>query len=169
MTKRKANPLHPWANVAPIDRLLRKLTYEHGCWVWTGFRDLHGYGKMFGADRKPQQMTHRVAYELLVGPIPDGLHLDHLCRNPSCCNPLHLEPVTCRENVLRGASYRGEASACVNGHEYTDKSTLWRSDGQRRWRVCRECANERSRAARAEKRWKRKSRAKKPELARSAA
>lgn len=72
------------------------------CWVWLGNRERHGYG-MVTINNKGR-LVHRVLWEHLVGAIPSGLELDHLCRNPSCCNPDHLEPVTHAENVRRGFS-----------------------------------------------------------------
>ena len=69
------------------------------CWEWTGSND-RGYG-MFRLDGRTVR-AHRWAWETLVGPIPRGLHLDHLCRNPPCVNPDHLEPVTQPENIRRG-------------------------------------------------------------------
>jgi len=69
------------------------------CWEWTGYRDTAGYGKV--GINGVTQLIHRVVWEALVGPIPAGLDLDHLCRNPKCCNPDHLEPVTPGENTNR--------------------------------------------------------------------
>jgi len=81
-----------------------------GCWVWNAARTGSGYGNLYvgrGADgRKKYAPAHRVAYELLVGPIPAGLSLDHLCRNRSCINPQHLEPVTVAENNRRAMKAR---------------------------------------------------------------
>lgn len=71
-----------------------------GCWVWIGSDSGNGYGKVSISGR--MRMVHRVMYECLVGVIPDGLVLDHRCRVRSCCNPDHLEPVTIRENTMRG-------------------------------------------------------------------
>ena len=82
-------------------RLWAKVDKSGDCWIWTGCRIRHGYGRISGPGRKPL-LAHRVAYELTYGPIPDGLELDHLCRNPSCVRPDHLEPVTHLENVRRG-------------------------------------------------------------------
>jgi hypothetical protein len=88
-----------------------------------------------------------VAYELFVGPIPEGLELDHLCRNPSCVNPAHLEAVTHRENVRRGDLHLvfGSRTHCTMGHEFTDENTYPRPTGGR---GCRECRRERVRAYR---------------------
>jgi hypothetical protein len=71
------------------------------CWEWTAARKNGGYGSFFVDGR--HLYAHRFAYEMLVGPIPSNLELDHLCRNRGCANPAHLEPVTRRTNVLRGA------------------------------------------------------------------
>lgn len=78
------------------------------CWVWTAAKAHHGYGKFKIGDKL--WAAHRVAYWLRRGPIPDGLTLDHLCRNPSCVNPEHLEPVSATENKRRGALARRNAA-----------------------------------------------------------
>jgi hypothetical protein len=82
-----------------------------GCWVWTGARAVgYGYISRGGGIGSAIVPAHRIAYELLVGPIPDGLHIDHLCRNRPCVNPDHLEAVTQGENNLRSWAARKEAS-----------------------------------------------------------
>lgn len=75
---------------------------ETGCWIWVGRLNRNGYGRICLGGREP--MAHRVSYELHVGPIPDGLVLDHLCRVRCCVNPFHLEPVTVQVNTLRGGA-----------------------------------------------------------------
>jgi hypothetical protein len=107
------------------------------CWMWTGALS-HGYGRMTIA--RKSVAAHRFAYELLVGPIPDGTEPDHLCVNPPCVNPAHLEPVTHQENMRRGptnvASRNAVKTHCPQGHEYTEENTLRRDNGDRQ---CREC------------------------------
>lgn len=89
--------------------------------------------------------AHRAMYEEVVGKVPDGASLDHLCRNPGCVNPPHLEPVTHTENVRRGHSgYRNKAKvSCPSGHAYDEANTRVSVEG---WRRCRVCDRERKRA-----------------------
>ncbi len=111
------------------------------CWLWTGALNSRGYG-CWGVEGK-SQLTHRLAYEALVGPIPDGLTIDHLCRVRACCNPAHLEPVSTGENTRRALSY--PITVCPSGHAYTPENTLRNSAGNRH---CRVCQNARRRVAR---------------------
>jgi hypothetical protein len=91
-------------NTPAIERLVVKYRQSSaGCWEWTGRTNKDGYGKFYLGG--VHVAAHRAAYELLVGPIPEGLVLDHLCCNPRCVNPEHLEPVTGAENLLRGMTY----------------------------------------------------------------
>lgn len=110
-----------------------------GCWEWTGCMWSYGYG-MF-TFQSVSKMAHRVGYELSVGPIPDGLVLDHLCRNRRCVRPDHLEPVTLAENTLRGESlpalYRLRTH-CRNGHPFTSDN-LYRDPKYPNARLCRTC------------------------------
>ena len=85
---------------AAVSRLIDLSEQFDECWIWTGPKNGSGYGIF--SYRGRNQSAHRVAYRLLVGEIPDGLQLDHLCRKRSCINPAHLEPVTRLENVRRG-------------------------------------------------------------------
>lgn len=121
------------------ERFERKVAAGPGCMMWMAYRDYRGYGR-FAVNEIPV-LAHRVAYELYVGPIPDGLTLDHLCRNHSCVNVQHLEPVTHRVNCQRGklGQYqRIKKKNCVRGHPYNQANTYIREkDGSR---VCRACA-----------------------------
>lgn len=98
------------------------------CWQWLRGTDGDGYGFFHSKPgTKTSQRTHRVAYELCVGPIPEGMELDHLCRNPGCVNPAHLEPVTGAENTRRGIPFYKRHNKvkthCLRGHEYTPENT----------------------------------------------
>lgn len=104
-----------------------------GCWLWTGGLSNGGYGK-FQIDPKTR-LAHRVAYEIFIGPVPEGAQLDHLCRQRRCCNPSHLEPVACKENIRRGASVTKQF--CVHGHERTPENIYVYPDGRRRCILCR--------------------------------
>ena len=110
---------------------------ENGCWIWTGYKTWDGYGQF--RIRRERVYAHRVAYELLIGLIPDGLTLDHLCRNPSCVNPDHLEAVSERDNILRGkgvcAQY-AQQTVCKRGHLFDLFNTRW-EQGRRICRICR--------------------------------
>jgi hypothetical protein len=115
------------------------------CWDWTGALNSKGYGSV--AHKGRVWSTHRLAYELLVGPIPDGLQLDHLCRNRSCCNPDHLEPVTPKVNSERGA--QATKMHCVRGHALAGENLLIKKRGQLSpVRNCRTCRNELRRLSR---------------------
>lgn len=84
-----------------IDRLVDRSAGLFGCWPWLGTKSRLGYGTAATKVAGRTNQAHRVVYEALVGPIPTGLELDHLCRNTSCVNPSHLEPVTHAENMRR--------------------------------------------------------------------
>jgi HNH endonuclease len=146
-----------WGDPRLPQRFWSKVRVEEttGCWVWTASRSSKRYG-WFTHWRGRSRYAHRVAWEELVAPIPAGLQLDHLCRNPPCCNPAHLEPVTSRTNTLRGTSFAAAKAAqlvCVNGHLLVGANVRWRSDGRGR-RVCRACEKQAART-KAEKRGRR--------------
>jgi hypothetical protein len=114
-----------------------------GCWLWTDKPHTHGYGR-FHVSRGNRIMAHRLAYELLVGPIPDGFVIDHLCRVRLCVNPTHLEPVTQKENTRRGLAHelnkinhQTAKTHCPRGHAYDEANTYVDPDGARRCRACR--------------------------------
>lgn len=118
-----------------------QLSSGNSCWTWNGDLDRHGYGRFFAAEFKTRS-AHRIGYMLLVGPIPDGLTLDHLCRNTRCVNPDHLEPVTQRVNNARSMSPSAQHACkthCDTGHEFTPENTYTYVRGGRRVRSCRTC------------------------------
>jgi hypothetical protein len=112
-----------------------------GCWIWKGTVS-RGYG-VITVPMSAMRVAHRVAYEMEVGPIPEGMQLDHLCRNTLCVNPAHLEPVTHHENQRRGL--KGDLTThCPKGHEYTPENTR----RYRNHRYCRACHRDREQARR---------------------
>ena len=122
----------------PIERFWEKVDKTGPCWEWTASK-VYGYGQ-FGIAHQKHARAHRFAYELLVGPIPEGLELDHLCRNRACVNPDHLEPVTTRVNLLRGATVTARKAGqthCIHGHEFTPDNTFIRKNGCRTCLTCR--------------------------------
>lgn len=132
------------------DRFWSKVDLSGDCWLWTASLGSTGYGQ-FNVERKAKK-AHRVAYELTHGPIPEGLVIDHLCFEPRCVNPFHLEPVTNAENLRRaeaagrmavnGARNRAKTH-CPRNHPYSGPNLLvvTTPDGRTRRRRCRECEN----------------------------
>lgn len=129
------------------DRFWEKVDADGDCWVWTAATNTSGYGQ-FSVGGK-HQGAHRVAWELLVGPIPEGLQIDHLCRVKHCVNPDHLEPVSHAENFrrgIRGAQDRAKTH-CPQGHPYAGDNLYVHPDG--RHRQCRACGAASARRSRA--------------------
>lgn len=88
--------------MSEVERFHAKVRHAgNGCWLWTAYLDKDGYGTFLVDGKKLR--AHRWAYDFYLGPVPSELVIDHLCRVPNCVNPLHLELVTRRENILRGA------------------------------------------------------------------
>lgn len=126
-------------------RFACKFIEADGCWQWMGAQNGNGYGRLRVDGRAA--LAHRVAYEVLVGPIPEGLQTDHTCRNRGCVNPDHLEPVTQRENILRGEGLPAQNAAkttCPLGHPYQGENLYLSPRGDRQ---CRTCKRERRRSA----------------------
>ena len=119
-----------------LDRLADKVLLDDGCWAWTGSRNKSGYGTLNTG--RSTQYAHRVVYEILNGDI-GAETLDHLCRNRSCVNPSHLEPVSRSVNILRGQAppaVNARKTTCKRGHRL-DADVYVSKDGRRDCRVCR--------------------------------
>jgi hypothetical protein len=142
----------PLAPLLPLRcRLAAQLVlHENGCWMWTGATVATHYGGIH-VDGK-NRTVHRVVYELLIGPVPAGLEIDHLCRVTRCANPEHLEPVTGAENMRRMLAFH-DTGYCPHGHQFGVAGNDYRRpDGTRECRPCnrRESAERRQRQAAAE-------------------
>lgn len=142
-------PLY-WARlraITPVQRWVAKIALpveEEDCWEWIGAKNETGYGK-FNLLGKAVR-AHRFGYQAFVGPIPDGLVLDHVCRNPGCVNPIHLRAVTQRENTLSGHGIMAgfaKQSHCKRGHLFDERNTRSAKHGNGRY--CRTCAKDRER------------------------
>jgi hypothetical protein len=123
----------------PIEeRLWPQVEKTESCWLFKGPLNWLGYGEVYIGGKTKH--VHRVVYELMVGPIPNGLSIDHLCRVRHCVNPAHLEPITTRENVLRGigiTAQNARKTHCKRGHEFTPENTYVFPSGGRACRTCR--------------------------------
>lgn len=117
---------------------------DTGCVQWNRGKDKDGYGLFRVGSRtdgtRRSVRAHRWSYEKFVGPIPRGLQIDHLCRNRSCVNHEHLEPVSQLENTRRG--YRATATHCKHGHELSGTNLSYSKSGKR---ICNECRRRRGR------------------------
>lgn len=126
---------------AATARFWRYVEKGSGCWKWTGSKR-NGYGQITVGPRRTMS-AHRFSYELHVSPVPQGLQVDHLCRNPECANPSHLEVVTPRENTLRSpitiASRKVAQSHCIHGHELSGLNLRLRPGREAPRRQCRQC------------------------------
>ena len=121
---------------------------ESGCWLWSGAITNHGYGVIRANTRSTY--AHRVSYELHVGPIADGMTIDHLCSVRACVNPNHLKQATQRENILRSdsvAARKSRQTHCVHGHEFTTANTIVTLRHGNFGRSCRLCKQRKDRVA----------------------
>lgn len=126
---------HRYGGTNPDELFWAKVDAQGVCWEWTGSVNWAGYGRTRRFNKLCS--AHRVAWEILIGPIPKGLVIDHLCRNRKCVNPDHLEPVTQRVNTKRGGAGRHDRpDECPRGHKFTSQNTLTRKGGGRLCRVC---------------------------------
>ena len=131
-----------------LARVMPRLRYVGSCWEWPGAKS-HGYGQVQRTGTRRLGRVHRMVYEHFVGAIPEGLTLDHLCRNRACANPAHLEPVTVRENILRSmapAAINARKTHCNAGHPLVEGNLVRQHTGKR---LCRICARASLRAHRA--------------------
>ena len=121
-----------------MDKFWSRVSKTETCWLWMGAKLPVGYGRFSGAE-----YSHRKAWELLRGPIPAGLTVDHLCKVKSCCNPDHMEIVSRGENAIRGGGIAASArirlakTHCIYGHEYTPENTGTKPNGSRQCLTCR--------------------------------
>lgn len=134
-------------------RLINKIQVTNTCWVWQGGLDKDGYGitHIFENNKSNTTRAHRLVYTLLVEDIPNGLVIDHICENPPCVNPEHLEVVTVRENTMRGtavASINARKTHCLLGHPFDEHNTRY----YKNQRVCRKCSAAKCKAWRLKRR-----------------
>lgn len=131
---------------SPLESLWPKIEMTGSCWIWTGTVNRSGHGM---SCKKPKfginsALVHRIFYETMVEHIPQGMEIDHLCRNPPCCNPSHMQVVTSKENFLRGnnpCAINSRKTHCPKGHELIPENLTQRKNGRRE---CKECLRLRS-------------------------
>lgn len=129
----------------PIARFMKYVSPEpmSGCWLWTGGLGNSGYGQ--SSLRHKSISAHRLSYEIFVGKIPPGFHVDHLCRVRLCVNPKHLEAVSPRENVMRSnctGANNIRKTHCIRGHEFTGNNLRVYYYHGKKQRICKTCEND---------------------------
>lgn len=133
MAERTAKAINP---LRLQERIFEKIVVVESCWEWIDFRDKWGYGHLYvGGEIGRVVMAHIVSYQTIRGAIPEGLELDHLCRNTGCVNPWHLEVVTHKVNMERGK--QATKTHCKHGHEFTKENIYYLKTGNRQCRICR--------------------------------
>lgn len=130
-----------------VNRFFEKLYIEQntGCWIWTAQKNKFGYS-LFRGFKSISQSGHIFSYKFFKGGIPEGLELDHLCKNRSCVNPNHLEPVTHFINLERANHWsikNKNKTHCIRGHEFNQENT-YLLNGLRRCRVCKKLSRKRT-------------------------
>lgn len=142
------------------ERIKSKIQLGESCWKWIAATQGAGYGTVWNKKTKKVVLAHRYVYELIKGEIPKGLTLDHLCRNRACVNPDHLEPVSMKENILRGVSPSAKKARqvlCIRGHELSVAPS-----GARRCYVCVKAYNQdainKEKSHQRDKEWREKNR-----------
>lgn len=122
-------------------RLARRIDFSGDCWLWTSYVEATGYARVY--INGGREFAHRFMWESVVGPIPDGMQIDHLCRVRHCVNPGHLRVVTPRVNTLASpvapAAINARKTHCHNGHQFSADNTYLNLNGQR---ICRQCRRE---------------------------
>lgn len=143
-----------------LDKFFEKIEITDSCWIWHGARSEEGYGLFTAHDGGGN--AHRTSYVIFIGEIPDGYQIDHLCRNRSCVNPDHLEPVTPKTNIRRSVPFRDFSHVgnhqrakthCPKGHEYKEGNfrTYLRTGTGKPFKVCIACSREYARISNAKR------------------
>ena len=135
-----------WLTRTTEERFWEKVKKTEGCWLWLGAttsKDIgNSYGRFYSGGK--HVLAHRFSYTLLIGLIPEGLELDHLCRNTRCVRPDHLEPVTHQVNSIRGVFKNAKKTHCRNGHPYNQENTyVYPSGRERACKLCMRAASKR--------------------------
>ncbi len=144
---RRGTPHAPPRAVRPVEqRAWAKVQMRDGCWEWRGAVRTSGYGSIVLSPQHSRRiaMAHRVIYESLLGPIPAGLTIDHLCMNTQCVRPDHMEPVTNEVNIMRGMGWgarNARKTHCVRGHALTPDNCSKHKPDVRECRICRNARN----------------------------
>lgn len=145
---RYGDPLRTKTRPSPQQRFWAKVTKTDTCWIWGGAKTAGGYGVFNSGEGNT--VAHRFSWQAANGPVPEGLQIDHLCRNRACVNPAHLEPVTQQENIRRGTAgaHWAAKTHCPQGHRYDEVNTYVNPKGRRECRACRHAAQVRFHAKR---------------------